>query len=361
MSNLRSKPIEGHVTDSAGNVLRNAAVVIKLATPVSGSIAVSTVKTDDDGYFKSDPLPSGTYDVYESGINVSRVIHIACPSTIPCFKPSDFNYPTSQESNFLQLAESGNLNNFKSFLQIEYEELDVSSLGSSYPIYDKDITYESDGELFSLASFFQLSGDSRITTTRFDIEYFSPLTAVTKTYKRIRWAGVPAIRFYKDSKLILPIDYLSLVPSLPRDIFEFSTGLITIDYQDEETLKITPAGGYPGFETLTQNVFVGDVVKFTNHDGTYAYGIVKDISNESEEAIIFDKLKSSRFTSTYIEESDAEFVASIKIFDGMFQGISSINDGVNEKFSVVENVYVQDNETELYNYNNVIAPPPEPS
>ena len=85
-SNLRSKPIEGHVTDSAGNVLRNSQIIIKQATP-SGSITMGSVQSDDDGYFQSKPLPNGLYDIYESGIVISRIVHTADRNSIQCFKP----------------------------------------------------------------------------------------------------------------------------------------------------------------------------------------------------------------------------------------------------------------------------------
>ena len=84
-SNLRSKPIEGYVADSAGNVLRNSQILIKEAAPYGSNIRDS-ITSDDDGYFKSKPLPSGSYDIYESGIIVAKTIHNPDKVDIQCYK-----------------------------------------------------------------------------------------------------------------------------------------------------------------------------------------------------------------------------------------------------------------------------------
>ena len=70
-SNIRAKSIEGYVTDSAGNIIRNSQIIIKQSTP-SDSFNIDTVSSDDSGYFASRPIQSGTYEIYESGILVSR-------------------------------------------------------------------------------------------------------------------------------------------------------------------------------------------------------------------------------------------------------------------------------------------------
>lgn len=355
VSNIRAKSIEGHITDSAGNVLRNASIVIKLATPVTGSIVVDTIISDEDGYFKSTPLQNGVYDIYESGINISKLIHIACPGSIPCFKPNIYNYIQTLIKNFTLLASEQKLYEFKYFIQIEPEETDVETLGNTYPIYNHDIVDEVTEDLYSLSKFFQFTSESRITTTRFDIEYFSPITASSKLYKRIRWAGVPGIRFFNDSKIVVPIDYLSIVPSLPKYFFNYEDEIINIDYEGLG-LILEPSGEITQFSVDVQNIFIGDIIKVINDDidNTYVYCIVDDVfKGESEQSVILEKLKSSRFTSTYTPEMNEVRIKSIEVFDGIFQGITEINDGVNEKFCVVENTYAQNNNTELYNYNAV--------
>ena len=40
-------------------------------------------------------------------------------------------------------------------------------------------------------------------------------------------------------------------------------------------------------------------------------------------------------------------------YDGFFNGISNIGSSVNEKFTVIENIYAQDVANELYNYNDI--------
>ena len=77
-SNIRALPIESFITDSSGNVLRNALILIKEAAP-SGSNLIDRTTSDDDGYFVSKPIPAGTYDIYESGVRVAKNTHVADP------------------------------------------------------------------------------------------------------------------------------------------------------------------------------------------------------------------------------------------------------------------------------------------
>jgi len=372
-SNLRSKPIEGHVTDSAGNVLRNSQIIIKQAAP-SGSITMGSVQSDGDGYFQSKPLPNGLYDIYESGISIARIVHTADRNSIQCYKPGVDNYDISLIRNFISLAEATNpvLNSFKWFLQIEPEELDVSVYGSTFPIYDVNIYAINDdnNEYDNIAEFFNFNANSRITTTRFDIEYFAPLTALSHFYKRIRWAGVPALRFSEDSKLVVPLDYFSIVASLPKVASNYETDIISIEEGSIEKL-VDVSGTHDDFKNHVDTAIIGDIVKLTvrgNDIGGspigpfYHYGIVVDVQRASPYHIILEKWLSSRFLSDLdLDDVNTPWVEKIESFDGMFQGITDINDEVNERFTLVENVNAQDNVPELYNYNNQgqLNPAPE--
>lgn len=359
-SNLRSKPIEGYVLDSAGNTLTNAQIIVKQQTP-EGSLSVDTVKSDDSGYFITKPIPSGTYSIYESGIVVSKVIHLPDQSSIQSYKAAPENYNIDSIESFSTLVGNGELNKFRAYLQIEASEIDISQYGSTFPIYDFNITTntnigESGDELYHLAGFLKLSSDSRITTTRFDIEYYFPITATSSIYKRIRWAGVSSIRFTEDSKLVIPLDYFSIVLNSPRIIDPPDS-----DYTDGEVLS---TGTFEKM-TLTYTSDVnkllprlkdGDILtvltKETNGPGqpeTPWYGIVIDVGTNTIE---LEKWQSSRFTSTVDPGTSGVFAARVSVYDGMFAGIFEINESANERFSVVENISAQNNGTELYNYNN---------
>lgn len=363
-SNLRSKPIEGHVTDSAGNVLRNSQIIIKQAAP-SGSITMGSVKSDDDGYFQSKPLPNGLYDIYESGVSIARMVHTADRNSIQCYKPSFDNYDISLIQNFTSLAEAANpiLNSFKWFMQIEPEGLDVSVYGSTFPIYNVNISAIADenNEYYNIAEFFNFNVNSRITTTRFDIEYFAPLTALSKFYKRIRWAGVPALRFSEDSKLVVPLDYFSIVASLPKVTSNYAADLISIAEGSAEKL-VGISGTESDFIDHVSTVIIGDIIKLTVRGDDiggspigpfYHYGVVVDVQRETSHTIILEKWLSSRFFSDLdLDDVCTPYVEKIESFDGMFQGITDINDEVNERFTLVENINAQNYVPELYNYNN---------
>jgi hypothetical protein len=205
-ANLRSAPIEGHVTDSAGNVIRNSQIIIKQQTPYGG-VVVDSIRSDDTGYFISSPIPNGVYDIYESGIKISRIIHETSIGGIQCFQADRSNYNPSIIGSFPDLSDAQNLNSYKSFIQIEAPYLNTAQYGNIFPLYEYDISVnpesdtEQSNEIYEISNFFQLSSASRITISRFDIEYFSPLTASSSNFKRVKWAGVPGIRFYQDSKI----------------------------------------------------------------------------------------------------------------------------------------------------------------
>jgi len=359
ISNLRSRSIEGHIADSAGNILRNAQVVIKQPTPAI-SFTVDSVQSDDDGYFVSKPLPNGIYDIYESGIRVSRVIHYAVGAGIPCFKADQENFDITRTGQFQSYANATppTLNQFKAFIQIEPSFVDVSLYGSLFQIYDRSILVNpipngDTNELHYIAAFHGFNSNSRITTTRFDVEYFAPLTSLSSTYKRIRWAGVPGIRFYKDSRLVLPLDYFSIVPNLPKTDLSFGTGTIGVTASSGSFFITETAVGV--FTNLLADISIGDIAKCQIEDsGKYWYGIVTKISSSgSYNQIELEPWKSSRFPA---EEAlvSGDFIKRIYLFDGMFSNIMAIDDEANSRFCVTENNSAQNNSTELYNYNNYV-------
>ena len=373
ISNLRSKPIEGHVTDSAGNILRNSQIVIKQQSP-NGSFIVDSIRSDDAGYFISNPVPNGTYDIYESGIKISRIIHDTGMQGIQCFQADTENYNSSIMKNFSDMSSANTLNQFKAFIQIESPDMNTSQSGSLFPIYEKDVSVNPEpyftNEIYKIAEFFGLTSSSRITISRFDVEYFSPLTLSSTSFKRIKWAGVPAIRFYGDSKLVLPLDYYSIVANNPKAISPAGeTDLnnnVSCTFSTPNTiLNISDKPGYSNLTTLVDSLFIGDILKirFTNNSGSttttpppaqwkYWYGIVDNINNISgNTTIVLENWKSSRFVSDTIDTSSF-YADKIFAFDGMFSNIMRISQEINQLFNVTENNYAQNNESELYTYIN---------
>lgn len=363
-SSLRAVPIEGHITDSAGNVLRNKQVVIKSETPTQ-VIIVEKVKTDDDGYFKTSPIPNGVYDIYESGVSIARENHTPDRSAIQCFKPNSDNYNTTLIETFDSLVADQDLNSFKWFLQIEPGFTDTFQFGNTFPLYDADLlgVLDTANELFAIGNFFNFSSSSRITTTRFDIEYYSPLTKLTKTYKRIRWSGVPGIKFDNDSKLLIPLDYYSITANMPK-FTSYNTSWLTIDSVsagDPQIVEISSV--HADYIELVSHVKVGDIMQLIkpgvvpNGDlnppsEEFYYGIIIAIGPSKE--ITLEKWKSSRFTSDP-SFNISKVIDTIMVYDGIFPGIFDIDESTNERYTVVEDIYSQNRWAELYNYTNSIS------
>lgn len=355
-SNLRAKPIEGHVTDSAGNILRNARIVVKQVTP-QASYIVDSVNSDDSGYFKTKPIQNGSYDIYESGIVIAKTIHNPDNGSIQAFKAYQDNINVESIESFDTLAEDNRLSDFKAFIQIESQEIDVEQYGNLFPIYDIDITHfvDSDDELWNMSQYFGFSNQSRITTTRFDVEYFTPLTAISQNYLRIKWVGVPAIKFSEDSKLVIPLDYFSIVPNHPKEITPnsgtFPGTEVTFSYVNTDSYTIE-AESNSEFNNLLKQMKKGDILKCIL-DGYSEdwYGIVTDYTITTAGGTIqLETFRSSRYRPTPAPLIDYD-VTKLYSYDGMFRNISEIDEEVNERFTVTENNYAQNNSAEIYNYN----------
>lgn len=361
ISNLRARPIQGHVTDSAGNIIRNSNIVIYRSSP-DGSVAVDRAESDDEGYFISNPLPNGIYDIFESGIRTSRVIHNPDQNAIQCFKASRDNYFENDITPFSTLVDNEDLNNYKYFLQIEPESISVDVYGNMFPIYEKDLSvieFEA-GDLYYLKTFLNLRTNSRITITRFDVEYYLPQTATQSSYRRIKWAGIPGIRFKADSKLVVPLDYYSIVANNPFKISknggEFAADEVYVDGDPSGTgselvVTITGVSSNSDYRDVYNNIGIGDILRLTLDDtpsDKIWYGIVLSKSNYS---VVLENWKSSRFISSGSAPVDEDDVLTIKAYHGMFQGMTAMSSTVSDYFTVVENVYQQSVESELYDYS----------
>lgn len=355
-ANLRSKPIEGHVTDSAGNVIRNGTITVKINTAVSTQV-VATTKTNDEGYFITSPLPCGVYLIYESGVLVSQVVHPALLPAIQCYKAAVDDYFPEDNKPFETLRTTGKISNFKIFIQIENVDFDPVLYGSSYPLYDFQILHDSEDvvskELYYMGKFFNLGEYARITTTRFDVEYFSQLTATEKNYKRVRWSGVPAIRFKEGSRLVIPLDYFSIVPSLPRlasnngRAFEEGDD-VKIDEVGESSSSVVVSGSGDTYDAFYDSIAYGDIVKIITTDAIPKiwYGI---LTSRDDGLMTFYKWPSSVYTSSSLSADDE--VKVMYQYDGMFQGLQSIDQLAFERFTVMENANAQNSDSEAYNYS----------
>ncbi len=361
ISNLRARPIQGFVTDSAGNIIRNSNIVV-YRNSSDGIVAVDRATSDDEGYFVSNPLPNGVYDIFESGIRTSRIIHNADPNAIQCFKASKANYFENDVAPFSSLVDidSPDLNSYKYFLQIEPEDISVDVYGNMFPIYNKDLSVlevkEEVRELYYLKTFFNLRTDSRITISRFDVEYYLPLTATQSSYRRIKWAGVPGIRFKKDSKLVVPLDYFSIVANMPFKISnngdDFAASQVEIDYVFGSTndLVVTLSGDSDNnaYKDVYNNVGIGDIIKVVMSTSRSWYGI---IVGKSTYSMVLEKWKSSRFQSSGADPAVGEDVLLLKAYHGIFQSMATLSVTVSDYFSVVENLHQQTVDSELYDYS----------
>ena len=364
ISNLRARPIEGHITDSAGNVLRNAQIVIKSSTP-TGVNVIDYATSDDNGYFKSSPVPNGSYDIYESGIRVSKLIHNVDQDSIQAFKAHADNYNTSIIESFSSLIDydavpAVDINDFKMFLQIEADDIDIANYGNTFPLYDLDLTQLqlSIPSYYNLQQYFGFETESRITTPRFDIEYYAPLTSVSQTYKRIRWSGVPAIRYYEDSKLIIPLDYYSIIANLPKTHqpsgASFTAGTVTYasGYTDN-LLTINKSGvGDSDYDDFYSSVFNGDIVRVYLESLGYWYGIVVDKVSTNNTIIMKKWLTSRSEYASAVPNTLGGNAVKLDAYDGIFQGIINIDEDTNDLFTVVENISVQNGASESYTYDN---------
>ena len=353
ISNLRARPIQGYVTDSAGNIIRNSNIVVYRNSP-GGLIAVDRATSDDQGYFISSPLPNGVYDIFESGIRTSRIIHRPDTISIQPYEASEDNYYENDLTPFSQLVVDENLNSFKYFLQIEPEENSVDVFGNMFPIYDKDLSVleSGAGDLYELQVFLNLRTNSRITVSRFDVEYYLPITATQSSYRRIRWAGVPGIRFKGDSKIVVPLDYYSIVATHPFKIsnngnnFNISPAEVTVTKGGADLVAITGLASSAQFTDVYNGTGIGDIIRLTTSNGKEYYGIVLD---KSAFSMTLETWKSSRYTGDLLVTG--EIVTTMRSFHGIFQNMTSMSATVSDYFTVSENSYQEDLGTELYTYS----------
>jgi hypothetical protein len=375
-SNLRAGALEGFICDSAGNIIRNANIVIRDNAP-GGSNIVASTNSDDSGYFITTPLKNGTYDIYESGVKTSRTLHLPQGLNIQSWTATPDNVPSNLPV-FTQMDETNenDINKFRYYIQIENDNIDIKQLDHLFPIYNFPINVLS-SDWYNFSIFHGLNQDSRITSTRFDIEYYNPLLTVSDIYRRLRWVGIPAINFTAGSKLVLPLDYYSMCFNRINSNSIFTNN---IKYQVKQELEVVTiydeSDNDMAFKNLADSIVVGDVVKLTFYPSTTTtttttpapsasifYGIfvketAKYLSPEElqvHRSLMFKKLKNSNYQSTPIEtlsEQSGMYIIATK-YDGFFNGISNIGSSVNEKFTVIENIYAQDVANELYNYNDI--------
>lgn len=368
-SNLRAGPIEGYVADSAGNVLSNSNIVVKMPTP-AGSIQIDTVVSDDYGYFVTGPIQNGIYDIYESGVRISRIKHSPSQFVTPTFEASSANIPNNLPVfTQMDLSIANDINKFRHYLQVEGDDLDVNANGHFFPLYEPSI-YEAPWDDFY--TYHELTADSRITQTRFDVEYYSPITASFSSFRHMRWAGVPAIRYGTETKIVVPLDYYSLRVKLPTHLYTGSTTPVITNptYQikvmsgPNDTLYIYDdenAGVDAAFVDLGQYLVKGDILQFKfdyDLDHIY-YGIYVDADQYDDGGGLKTRYRtklwrSSVFTSTSIATIVATNtdVIEIRKYDGMFSGITGLGVSANEKFTITENSKQQNEVAELYDYTD---------
>jgi hypothetical protein len=356
-ANLRGRPIEGIISDVAGNVIRNADIIIKVSAP-TGDFVIDSVKGGGDGYFTTHPLKNGVYDIYESGAMVMRVYHSAQPLQLLAYKPNTPNVPSELPlfTSFIENETAPDINAFKLYIQIEPETISVLNYGNMFPLWNVNPV---GGVDFNAHPFKKINllhtgigSESRLTHTRFDVEYFNPLISGNTDNRRVRWVGVPGIKFSTDSKIVLGLDYYSIVAK--------NYYLRNADFNGLAFTKLaTPSDvvratfGRSGDE-FAAALGLGDIVKTIFSDGKIFWGILYYKSGDN---YYLRKWKSSNFTSSsFSVGSITTAPTSMVVYRAMYQGIEDLNQSVGERFYVTENIDAQNmiNPEEVFNYEGVL-------
>lgn len=361
-TNLRARPIEGYITDNAGNILRNVDVIIKEDTPNSTNV-IDVVQSDDDGYFVSKPIKNGIYDVYESGVRVYRLYHSSDPTQISSFQAGTDNIPLDLFAFSTctgSAVPANDINFYRQYVQIEPETLDVAVYGHMFPLWNIDPASASamaDHKFEHMPlvhTSIATSNSSRLTHSRFDAEYFYPLYAQNSTHRRIRWAGVPGIQMYNQSKIVLPLDYFSIVPNhhYYQNISPTISSVLYAGDTSNNTLELTITGAEP-YDAVSN----GDIVKLSiTGSGGGASGTVYGIVIYKASGVVYVKRWASDYASNPSDFSlyTAGSVNRYTVYQGMFVGIESLSQSTGERFYVQENLSAQNATEEIYSYEGAV-------
>jgi len=337
--NLRAKPIEGFVTDSAGNTVRSPNVVIKEITTGSKYRVVDTCATDPSGYFRSKPLKCGVYEVFESGEMLTRINHFFGNGIIPGFKPTPNLYVPAKSINDYNLASTNNINNHILCVQIESDSTDIQNSGHVFPAYfglDKS----------GIGDHYELASGNTISPSKFNIEYFYP-NANAGTYRYVTWRGIHAVSYGVASSplpMVIPLTYWDLfidtaLPISSRPALavpyafgtESSKAVITILASSEQGTQIS-------FSTLGK----GDIVSITISAVT-RYGIIYDIITNPEgdydlHLQIWEKTGATEFVAPV---GIGDTTMSMKFFQGLSQTMESAEDTLSDRLTIMEDFSTQ--------------------
>jgi len=394
----KTKPITGHLVDSAGNTLPGISVEVRMVTP-SGSIVVDSLVVNGNGYFVTKPLPDGDYNFYHSGVFVTSRQH-RLSGTIPVYASQEEYIDSSIIKEFSVYADEQKASEFKVMLQIDENEpthilATPNAVQGITPPNEITAGFEwLKGDLSYAASFFQLGSEGKFTTSRYNIEYFFESQSSSRKIRSVQWSGVPGIKYTDDSPILLPIDYFSWITRVPyasyiepvtNDAAEFewlAKGILKIKIDGFQN----PPGGDNGSaatELFTQAP-LGTVVKMINGAQTiegaennrvwqkYWIGI---LYRRSSTEIWLEPLRSSRYMdegtiNNPVEnllvseilggtpaDEDANFKTGdylyMQLFDGMLSSMLHLTDDVNMRFSVtrcpLSDIMLQ-NGSEMYTY-----------
>ena len=357
--NLRSRPIEGYISDNAGVVVKNADIIIKEDNP-NGSIVVDSVKSDEDGYFISQPIKNGVYDIYESGARVMRQYHSSNPTVLQCYKPNEDNVPSDVRlfSDFIGSSPSYDINYYRYYVQIEPENIDVSTYGNTFPLWkmaNADQLIEHEFENIALIHDGFTLPESMLTHTRFDVEYFAPIYTENASHRRIRWGGIPGIAFQDMSKIVLPLDYMSIVTGQShfRKSYSGGAGGSWSDGSGETIHLTVVASGDPSNPDASESISVGDIIEITLENDTYwAIVFYKNGTTVYGRRWLSSRVSFDTMSNIGLSSTDG-LIYGIKIFQGFFLGMENLTSSVGEYFTVQENQAAQNSLTELFSYGNI--------
>lgn len=329
--NLRAKPIEGFVTDSAGNTVRSPNVVIKEVTTGSKYRVVDTCSTDPSGYFRSKPLKCGVYEVFESGEVLTRVNHFFGNGLIPAFKPTPNAFNPIKSINDYNVDSLSNINDHIFCVQIESDSTDIQNSGHVFPTY---FGLDTSG----IPNHYGWQAGCVVTPSRFNIEYFYP-NANPGTYRYVSWRGVRAIGYSSTTPMVIPLTYWDLYvdPVLPISSFADIAMEYTRKTDQAKATVVIQKASEQGSQISYSTIGKGDIASITIGAAT-RYGIIYDIVTGNDGTYVLHlqiwlKTGASSFAAG---ASLGDTTMSMKFYQGLSQTMESAADTLSDRLTIME-------------------------